>query len=178
MARGSQNLGDKPTLFEPETIAASFESIEIGRKIRLGSYIFDEERILRFARAFDPQPFHLDPTAAAQSHFGTLAASGWHTAAAFMRQLVDAKQRSEASARQDGRISASAGPGLGFKDLRWREPVRLGDIVTYSSTPLGKRPTSRSGWGVVTSLNEGLNQHGVAVFEFTSATLWPMRETI
>jgi acyl dehydratase len=44
-----------------------------------------EERIKAFAAGFDPQPFHLDNTAALGTVFGGLSASGWHTAAVAMR---------------------------------------------------------------------------------------------
>ena len=53
-------------------------------RIRIGA-----ERIKSFAAEFDPQPFHLDERAAADSIFLGLAASGWHTAAITMRLLVD-----------------------------------------------------------------------------------------
>ena len=36
----------------------------------------DEARIKSFAAEFDPQPFHLDDSAAHNSIFGSLAASG------------------------------------------------------------------------------------------------------
>ena len=58
-----------------------FEDFQIGEKAEIGSYTFTAETIKRFARAFDPQPFHLDEEAAAKSAFGGLCASGWHTAA-------------------------------------------------------------------------------------------------
>lgn len=49
--------------------------------------------IIAFATRFDPQPFHLDETAAASSYFGTLVASGLHTQAAaiglVVRRLAD-----------------------------------------------------------------------------------------
>jgi acyl dehydratase len=49
----------------------------------------EKERIKTFAAEFDPQPFHLDEQAASSSIFGGLVASGWHTAAATIRLLVE-----------------------------------------------------------------------------------------
>lgn len=46
--------------------------------------------IIAFGRAFDPQPFHVDPDAARDSFFGELVASAWHTAAVTMRLLGEA----------------------------------------------------------------------------------------
>ena len=57
------------------------EDIPLGHKTILGSYIFTEENIIKFAQQFDPQPFHIDPEAAKDSPYGGLTASGWHTAA-------------------------------------------------------------------------------------------------
>ena len=70
-----------------------FEDIQIGDKITLDRHTFTADEIKAFAQRFDPQPFHLDEKAAERSHFGALCASGWHTAAVWMRMLVDAKRR-------------------------------------------------------------------------------------
>src|SRR3546814_9299427 len=54
-----------------------------------GSYQVTREEVLAFARQYDPQPFHLSDEAAAQTHFGRIAASGWHTCAMTMAMLVE-----------------------------------------------------------------------------------------
>ena len=59
-----------------------------------------KEDIFRFAREYDPQPFHLDEEAAKKTILGGLAASGWHTAAIAMRLA--------ASAGRSARIRCSA----------------------------------------------------------------------
>ena len=56
-----------------------------GRKTVIGSLTFTAEDIIRFARDFDPQPFHLDEEEARRSLFGGLCASGWHTSAGCRR---------------------------------------------------------------------------------------------
>ena len=65
-----------------------WEDIEIGTRRELGSYTFTEEEVIRFARKYDPQIFHLDPEAAKQTMFGGLIASGWHTAAIWMKLAI------------------------------------------------------------------------------------------
>lgn len=45
------------------------------------------QTIIDFARQFDPQPYHLDPEAGANSIFGGLCASGWQVAAYATRLL-------------------------------------------------------------------------------------------
>lgn len=55
-----------------------FEDIAVGAKASFGRYEVTREEVIAFARAYDPQPFHLSDEAAAETHFGRLAASGWH----------------------------------------------------------------------------------------------------
>ena len=73
-----------------------FEDLAIGAETYFGSYDVTREEILEFARKYDPQPFHLSDEEAAKTHFGRLAASGWHTCAMTMaviaRHVVDQQQ--------------------------------------------------------------------------------------
>ena len=64
-----------------------FEDFKPGDVIELGSRTISKERILAFAREFDPQPFHTDEEAATRSIYGGLLASGWHTGSLLMRIL-------------------------------------------------------------------------------------------
>lgn len=66
-----------------------FEDLEIGAKASFGHYEVTREEVIDFATKYDPQPFHLSDEAAAQTHFGRISASGWHTCAMVMRMLVD-----------------------------------------------------------------------------------------
>jgi acyl dehydratase len=68
--------------------ALYLEDLQIAQRFTSGEYEMTEERIKTFAAEFDPQPFHLDESAAQESVFRGLAASGWHTAAVSMRLLV------------------------------------------------------------------------------------------
>ena len=85
------------------------DDMRVGEKYLLGNYTFTAENIKAFAACYDPQPFHLDEAAAARSHFGKLCASGWHTAAVWMRMFLD-HGRSEDDARR-ARGEPSAGMG-------------------------------------------------------------------
>ena len=152
-----------------------YESVVLGRTLELGGYEFRREDMLRFARAYDPQPFHLDDAAAVRSHFGALSASGWHTAAAFMQRLVATKQRLREAAFARGENPPQGGPSPGIRDLRWLRPVHVGDVLQFTMTSVAKRPTSRPGWGLVTSRCEGTNQSGVTVFDLLATVLMPMR---
>jgi acyl dehydratase len=146
-----------------------FEDLQIGTRTELGSHIFTAEEIKAFAAGYDPQPFHVDEAAAAASHFGHLCASGWHTAAIWMRLMVDHLRRDDEARRERGEPVAELGPSPGFRDLRWLKPVYAGDAVHYASEVVETRPLkSRPGWGLLTMRNTGTNQHGELVISFVS----------
>ncbi|HEX2553627.1 MAG TPA: MaoC family dehydratase [Microvirga sp.] len=152
------------------------EDLEIGSTIELGSVTFTPDAIVRFARAYDPQVFHLDPEAARNSLFGGLCASGWHTGSAWMRLMVDHRRRSHAAALARGQEPAALGPSPGFRNLRWAKPVFAGDTVAYRTTLTDARPSAtRPGWGIASHRNGGVNQHGEEVFSFEGAVLWQRR---
>ncbi|MEM1206190.1 MAG: MaoC family dehydratase [Acidobacteriota bacterium] len=135
-----------------------FEDIEVGEVRTGGEYRVDAEEILDFGRRFDPQPFHVDPEAAAASPFGGLVASGWHTSAVCMRLMVDLLG-------PDGGSEGS--PGV--EDLRWRTPVRPGDRLSVRVEVLDKRATgSRPTSGLVKIRSELLNQRGEIALSMTS----------
>src|SRR3954464_9838780 len=66
-----------------------FDDVRVGMRFKSSEKLVTREDIKRFAAEFDPQPYHLDETAAEQSPFRGLAASGWHTAAMAMRLTVE-----------------------------------------------------------------------------------------
>jgi len=151
--------------------------LPLNTRFTLGAHTFTEDEILAFARAYDPQPFHIDAEAAKRSHFGGLVASGWHTAAMWMRYSVawHAARRAEVEARGQG--LPARGPGLGFKDLRWLKPVYVGDTITFHGEIRERRPSKgQPGWSVVTAYNSATNQHGDLVLDFTISALQALRE--
>ncbi|MFN0264461.1 MaoC/PaaZ C-terminal domain-containing protein [Tepidamorphus sp. 3E244] len=120
----------------------------------LGTVRFTAEDIIGFASQFDFQPFHLDEAAAARTHFGALAASGWHTAAEFSAMLNAAfAARPELRAFQ-------IGPWKKIDSLRWKRPVRKGDTIAFSAT---FRETDSS--GLVHLSGRGTTLDGEPVYE-------------
>jgi len=139
---------------------SAWEDIEIGSRFELGSYTFTEQEIIRFGRKYDPQPFHIDPEAAARSFYGGLIASGWHTVALFMKLAV-------ASHATRGADEARSGVSPGFEDLRWLRPVRPGMTLTYSSEVIEKRAlASRPEWGLVLTRVEARDADNTLVMSF------------
>jgi acyl dehydratase len=144
-----------------------FDDINVGDRMELGSHTFTAEDIKTFAAQYDPQAFHMDEAAAAQSHFGALCASGWHTIAAWMRLRVLYGQREDAERHARGEALAKLGPSPGFRELKWLKPVYAGDTITYASEIADKRASnSRPGWGLVFARNTGINQNGELVMSF------------
>lgn len=165
-----------PPLPAPDlSLAAFYEDLEIGTTSPLGSQHVTAEAIIAFAKAYDPQYFHVDPEAAKASHFGGLIASGWQTAAYWMKHHIGARARAAAAREAAGLPVAVPGPSPGFSKVRWLRPVHAGETIAYAQTITGKYPTSRPGWGLVTSTNTGHAAGGQLAFSFEGRILWPMR---
>jgi len=156
-----------------------FEERVIGETSDLGSHTFTREEILAFARAYDPQPFHLDEDAAKASLFGGLCASGWHTAAHLIRGIIVTRATTNAEAPPEGGRRAAYGPSPGFRDLRWLKPVYVGDTISYRGRLIEKVDLkSRPGRGLLASAMQGRNQRGEIVFAVTSLVLADRREPL
>lgn len=144
-----------------------FEDLVVGTKARFGRYEVTREEVIDFAGKYDPQPFHLDDDAAAQTHFGRLSASGWHTCAMVMRMLVDNLK--------EHRQAGLGSPGL--DELRWLRPVYPGDVLRVESELLEKtRSRSRPEMGSFKSIISVFNQDDVKVMTFRSIGLIAVRE--
>jgi acyl dehydratase len=155
-----------------------FDEIGIGSVYDLGAYDFTRENVLAFARKFDPQAFHLDDDAAGRSHFGRLSASGWHTAAGWMKCYVAANTRERERLAAEGKVLPEGGPSPGCTALKWLRPVYPGDTISYRAVLTGKRVlASRPEWGIVESRNEGMNQAGEKVFAFEGKVLVARRNS-
>jgi acyl dehydratase len=139
-----------------------FEDLEVGAETYYGSYEVTRDEVLDFARKFDPQPFHLSDEEAAKTHFGRLAASGWHTAAMTMAVIA----RHVVADEQAGLGS----PGI--DELRWTRPVYPDDTLHVRGTIVDKTPSrSRPDIGSFRTHTTVTNQDGVPVMSFTSIVL-------
>ena len=139
-----------------------FEDMEVGATRVFGHYDVTREEVLDFARKYDPQPFHLSDEEAAKTHFGRLAASGWHTCAMTMAVI--------ARAVVDDRQAGLGSPGV--DELRWLKPVYPGDRLTVTGKVIETRPSrSKPEIGSIRSENRVANQDGIDVMKFTSIVL-------
>ena len=129
------------------------EYFRIGETITLGAHTFEADEIKAFAAKYDPQRFHMDERDAEKSVFGRLCASGWHTAATWMKYNVRT--------------------GKNFAGQTWKGPgPRPGETVTFTRRALGHRAlASRPGWVIVNMACEGFDSTGDKVIEFENNVL-------
>lgn len=142
-----------------------FDDYLPGATYDCGSVCVDQAEIISFAKEFDPQPFHVDPEAAASGPYGGLIASGWHTAALMMRQLVEHYVSAEASL---------GSPGL--DEIRWPYPVRPGDTLRVRATVIeARRSLSKPDRGIVRTMAEAVNQDDRPVMRATAINFFRVR---
>ena len=142
-----------------------FEDFSEGQVVELGETSVSEEEILEFARRFDPQPFHIDTSAAKGSMFGGLIASGWHTGSLYMSLLVRGLLK-----------DASSLGSAGIDELRWLKPVRPGDVLKARVTVTSVKPSEKHpNRGTVFTLGELFNQRGERVMFIRSSGMFGRR---
>lgn len=144
-----------------------FEDYVPGTVCVFGPIAITEAEIVEFAARYDPQSIHTDPVAATKGPFGSVIASGWHTIALVMRVLVE---------RYLSHVAALVSPGI--DELRWRAPVRPGDIlhvrVTIEDATVSRTKPDR---GLVRSFIEAVNQDGEVVMTMKAMNLIRRRTT-
>jgi len=135
-----------------------FEDYLLGAAYECGSVSVDQASIVAFGKEFDPQPFHVDPVAAAAGPYGGLIASGWHTAALVMRLLVE------------NYLSAESSLGsAGLDELRWPHPVRPGDTLRVRATVVeSRRSLSKPDRGIIKTVVEAVNTDSQTVMRATA----------
>ncbi|MBB3909409.1 MaoC family dehydratase [Sphingomonas desiccabilis] len=138
--------------------ARYLEDLSVGETWEGGPIPIAEDAVIAFAKAYDPQPMHVDPVAAAQGRFGGIIASGWHVAALVMRDYV------ESSPFGDTPLL-----GLQLDGLRWEEAVRPGDVLQARREILEvTRSRSKPDRGLVRIGVTVTNQHGRTVMRYTN----------
>ncbi|MFB6270311.1 MAG: MaoC family dehydratase [Halobacterium sp.] len=145
-----------------------FEDISEGDVMEFGTYEVTEAEILEFAEQYDPQWFHTQPERAREeSHFGDLAASGWHTCSMAMRLVVD------------GHYQDAAGLGaVGIEELRWPNPTVPGDELSVRVEVVAtRRSESNPSTGIVTLDQTVTDQDGEVKLEMRPTVLYECRTT-
>lgn len=144
-----------------------YEDFAVGDTSETGRYRVSMDEALAFARAYDPQAFHLDAAAAEASFFKKLVISGWQTAAITMRLLVDLRKA------EGGELI-----GMGVDELRWTAPVAPGDELHVTSEVVDIKPwPGGKPRGIVRFRNETINQDDLVVMTHIANAIVPKRST-
>jgi acyl dehydratase len=142
-----------------------YEDLAATLSDNVGSRTVGRDDMIRFAREYDPQPFHVDEAEAKKSPYGGLIASGWMTCAVVMRMMCDHYLLTSASL---------GSPGI--ENLRWLKPVRPGDTLTVVRKTLEARKSqSKPDRGLIKSLWEVSNQHGELVMTMEGMGMFACR---
>ena len=129
-----------------------FEDIPDDYASVVGSFPLTEAAVIEFATTWDPQPFHTDPVAAADSLFGGLVASSAHLFAICSRLFTDHEDRIQVIAL------------LGKDRLRLPNPARAGSVLTYETRCIARRESgSRRDAGIVTLADTVTDDRGAVV---------------
>lgn len=144
-----------------------FDDIEVGYRSEVGTYTLTEAEIVEFALKWDPQPFHIDQSAAEASIFEGLIASSLHLFAICTRLFFDHEDQIQILAM------------LGKEAIRIPNPARPGDMLTYSTTCIERNPSkSRPDRGVITLSDTLANQRNEPVLTQQVSLLVRTRPTI
>jgi len=139
------------------------EDLHVGQRFECGRHALDTAQIKKFAREFDPQPFHMDEVAARDTMFGGLAASGWHTVALTMRMIAE-------------NIPIAGGLIGGAAEITWPQAARPTDILHVTSEIMEVTPSrSRPERGMALLRTETRNQKGELLQIFTAKCVVPRR---
>jgi len=150
------SAGAPPTALPHRT----FEDLQVGERRRSSVKLVTLEEVLAFARAYDPQWFHVDPELAKGSAFGEVVASGIHILA--MWRVLDHAINSD--------IDFVC--GVGWDDLRLKHAVRPGDSIHVTSEIVELTPsTSNAERGTAITRYAVVNQRGEEAVTFTSINL-------
>jgi acyl dehydratase len=143
-----------------------WDDIAVDHPVTHGAYEVTKDDIFAYARAYDPQPHHVDEEAAKLSLTKGLCASGWHSCAMFMRLFYDGTLKNAAS------LGAA-----GIDEVKWLKPVRPGFVLKLRTTCLEKRlMRSRPGVGIAKMKHEMLNQHDEVLMSIENSQFMGVRD--
>ena len=145
-----------------------FADFKPGQVFEQGPKHVTREEVIAFAKAYDPQWFHVNAEKAEEGHWGGLIASGWHTCSMAMKMAVDAVL---------GDSESFASPGLDY--VKWLKPVRPGDDLYWKGVVKATRASNtRPGIGIVLWSWEVTNQNKEVVLELDATNLFDISASL
>lgn len=132
-----------------------YEDIALNVPMFSRYYTLTEADIISFAQQWNPEPFHVDPQAAAQSPMGKIFAAGPHLIAIATKLTNEFRPRPETIA------------GMGWDELRFKTPAFAGDKLYVENTAINKRRSnSKPTTGIVEYQLRLLKGNGVEVLTY------------
>lgn len=127
-----------------------FEDIKLGMTVEIAPAVIEKEKMLDFAKTYDPIPLHTDEDYAKKTPFGALLAPGVMTFMSVWAKFLELDL-----------FGAEFLAGKSTK-IEWHKPVYAQDVLTGKATitKLVKRNAKN---GLVEITVEGYNQNGVLV---------------
>ena len=127
-----------------------FDDIEVGMTIDIAPAVIDKEKMLDFARLYDPIPLHTDEEYAKGTHFGKLIAPGVMSFMSVWAKYLEVDF-----------FGAELIAGKSTK-IEWLKPVFAEDVLTGKATITRKEKRNVRNGLVEVSIT-AWNQHGEAV---------------
>ncbi len=128
------------------------EDLPVGYSSEIGRWQLTTEEVVTFAKAWDPQPFHIDEAAATESVFGGLVASSLHIFAICTRLFFDHEDRIQTMAM------------LGKDKIRLSQPARATDLLIYHTECISNKASeSKTDRGIIVLADTVMREDGETV---------------
>ena len=135
-----------------------FEDFHIGLVIKTKPVSISKDEIIKFAKQYDPQPFHINEIEAKKGPFGTLVSSGFMTLGKSFTQFFET-----------GIIKNTGMGAWGIDELRWTKPVYPDDILVTKVEVLDKKISSKNpSKGTIRTFQTVFNQNNEIVMTWIS----------
>ena len=128
-------------------MAMFFDDIQVGYRSLVGRARVPARESIEFARRWDPQPFHVDEHAASKSIYGGLTLSSLHLFALCTRMFFD----------HEDHIAVLA--MLGKDEIRFPNPARPDEELSYHTECTGRRPSSSKPDRGIIELRDTVSNH-------------------
>lgn len=131
-----------------------FEDFQVGQTWTYPAWTLTEEKLIEFAKRYDPQPIHTDSNSVAARVYGGVIASGWQTALDCITPFLEEVMKDTVGL---------ASPGL--EAFEWNQPVRADEPITPQTRVLETRTSkSKPDRGIVKLEFSGINGKGDIVW--------------
>lgn len=139
------------------------DDMTVGMEIEIPDAVIDRERMMEFARLYDPIPLHLDEEYARNTRFGSVIAPGVMSFMAVWARFVEL-----------GFFGDELVAGLSTS-IRWYKPVFAGDVLTGKAvvTNIIRRNVYN---GIAEVTVDVVNQHGERVLSDVTESVVKYRQ--